>query len=97
MGAKEVTPLPDYFIGQAFKDELFNTDNEVREKACAWKIQSTMSLWSGLTNDAFDSFAERARAIGMRLVVSYCYKCRKLIAVPSMGPYVCNECRASLI
>lgn len=45
--------LHSYFVGDAFKDELFNTDNDARERACAWKIQSNGMLFTGLTNDSF--------------------------------------------
>jgi hypothetical protein len=40
--------LNQHFVGDAFRDELFETDNNDREKACAWKIQSSSILVSPL-------------------------------------------------
>ena len=54
--------LKNYFIGDAFADSLFNTDNEQREKVCSWKIQSNLLLFSGLTNDSWSW-----RAVGIPL------------------------------
>ena len=33
-----------HFIGSAFGDALFHTENTVREKACSWKIMSSMKF-----------------------------------------------------
>ena len=52
-----------HFVGDAFKDELFNTDNNDREKACAWKIQSTSALFSPLTSGCMWLW----RAVGLPL------------------------------
>jgi hypothetical protein len=60
-----VIGLKNYFIGDAFEDSLFNTDNEQREKACSWKIQSNTLLFSGLTNEYW-----RWRAVGIPLDLS---------------------------
>lgn len=57
--------LKNYFIGDAFEDSLFNTDDQQREKACSWKIQSNTLLFSGLTNDYW-----RWRAVGIPLDLS---------------------------
>jgi hypothetical protein len=54
-----------HFVGDAFKDELFNTDNNDREKACAWKILSTITLFAHLTDH---SWWWRAVGIPLHLV-----------------------------
>lgn len=54
-----------HFIGAAFEDSLFNADNNDREKACAWRIQSSLASFSGLTND---SWLWRAVGIPLNLV-----------------------------
>jgi hypothetical protein len=54
-----------HFTGAAFSDELFNTDNNDREKACAFRIQSSMPRYSPLTNG---SWAWRAVGIPLTLV-----------------------------
>lgn len=54
-----------HFTGDAFADELFNTDNNDREKACAWRIQSSMPRYSPLTNG---SWSWRAVGIPLDLV-----------------------------
>jgi hypothetical protein len=45
--------LARHFVGEAFMDELFHTDNNEREKACAWKIQSYLPLFSPLTKGSW--------------------------------------------
>jgi hypothetical protein len=57
-----VVGLEEYFIGDAFDDALFNTDNNQREKVCSWKIQSNLLLYSGLTNSSWSW-----RAVGIPL------------------------------
>ncbi len=47
---------------QNLSDELFNTDNNDREKACAWKIQSSLPRFSPLTNGSW-----MWRAVGIPL------------------------------
>lgn len=56
--------LARHFTGDAFSDELFNTDNNDRERACAWRIQSSMPRYSALTNG---SWAWRAVGIPLDL------------------------------
>jgi hypothetical protein len=51
-----------HFVGDAFTDELFNTDSNEREKVCSWKIQSYMPLFSPLTSQSW-----RWRAVGIPL------------------------------
>lgn len=57
--------LARHFTGDAFSDELFNTDNNDREKACAWRIQSSLPRYSPLTNG---SWSWRAVGIPLDLV-----------------------------
>lgn len=52
-----------HFVGEAFKDELFSIDNNVREKACAWKIHSKGPLFSPLTSGSIWLW----RAVGLPL------------------------------
>lgn len=42
-----------HFVGDAFNDALFLTDNLVREKACAWKIQSSLMHFRLLTDQSW--------------------------------------------
>src|SRR5215203_7539553 len=53
--------LDRHFAGAAFEDALFNTDNNAREKACAWKIMRSPHFWQ-LTNDSW-----KWRAVGIPL------------------------------
>jgi hypothetical protein len=41
-----------HFVGSAFEDRLYNTDNNTREKACAWKIMRSPHF-QGLTQDSW--------------------------------------------
>jgi hypothetical protein len=41
-----------HFVGSAFEDRLYNTDNTAREKACAWKIMRSPHF-QGLTQDSW--------------------------------------------
>jgi hypothetical protein len=59
--------LAKHFIGAAFEDPLFNTDNNQREAACAWKIVSSLMLFHALTNE---SWAWRAVGIPLHLADS---------------------------
>jgi hypothetical protein len=45
--------LTKHFVGAAFEDRLFNTDNQEREKACAWKIMRTLPLGGPLADDSW--------------------------------------------
>jgi hypothetical protein len=58
--------LNRHFVGEAFQDALFNTDNNEREKACCWKIQSTSALFGSFTNNSPWSW----RAVGLPLQVA---------------------------
>ena len=51
-----------HFIGSAFGDALFHTENTVREKACSWKIMSSMRHFSPLSNQGW-----RWKAVGIPL------------------------------
>jgi hypothetical protein len=53
-----------HFIGSSFEDRLYNTDNNAREKACAWKIMRSPHF-QGLT---LDSWFWRAVNIPLDLV-----------------------------
>jgi hypothetical protein len=53
------------FVGDAFEDSLLNTDNNSREMACAWRIQSSLPRFSPLTNG---SWLWRAVGIPLSLV-----------------------------
>jgi winged helix-turn-helix protein len=41
-----------YFVGPAFEDSLYHTDNDEREKACGWKIMRSPHFYE-LTNDSW--------------------------------------------
>jgi hypothetical protein len=41
-----------HFVGTAFEDRLYKTDNNAREKACAWKIMRSPHF-QGLTQDSW--------------------------------------------
>jgi hypothetical protein len=41
-----------HFVGSSFEDKLYNTDNNAREKACAWKIMRSPHF-QGLTQDSW--------------------------------------------
>ena len=51
-----------HFIGAAFEDALFHTDNNLREIACAWKIMSSVLHFGPLANGSW-----RWRAVGIPL------------------------------
>lgn len=42
-----------HFIGAAFKDALFHTNNNQREIACAWKIMSSVMHFGPLANGSW--------------------------------------------
>jgi len=54
--------LERYFIGDAFEDTLFHADNELRERACSWKIMSSIRYFSPLANGTW-----RWKAVGIPL------------------------------
>lgn len=54
--------IDQHFVGAAFQDTLFNTDNELRERACSWKIMSSMRYFSPLASGTW-----RWKAIGIPL------------------------------
>jgi len=41
-----------HFVGPSFDDKLYRTDNNAREKACAWKIMRS-PYFHGLTQDSW--------------------------------------------
>jgi hypothetical protein len=57
-------PIQRYFVGSSFEDKLYNTDDNAREKACAWKIMRSPHF-QGLT---LDSWFWRAVNIPLDLV-----------------------------
>jgi hypothetical protein len=54
--------MQSYFVGDAFRDELFNSESGEREKACAWRLQSSIMRFSALTNGSW-----KWRAVGIPL------------------------------
>lgn len=55
--------LSRHFIGDAFADQLFNTENVVRELACAWKVQSSLPIFGRLATGSMWKW----RAVGIPL------------------------------
>jgi hypothetical protein len=55
--------LAKHFVGEAFRDELFNIENNEREKACAWKIHCNGPLFTPLTSGCMWLW----RAVGLPL------------------------------